>query len=202
MIAAEEWRPVVGYEEWYEMSSEARIRRLKPARGTRVGWVLKPRLAKRGYCQVTILSDQKRRELYVHSMVAVAFLGPRPLGLDVNHIDGDKLNNRASNLEYATRKENLNHASKLGLLRVGEDFGRSQLKEDDVRRIRRLALSMRVGAIAKMFGVSSPTVSDIVLGKTWKHVREATGSMPGAGGDDETVLTEIKIADITPRDRE
>jgi hypothetical protein len=191
MTAAEEWRPVVGYEEWYEVSSEGRIRRIKPARGTRVGWILRPHLANRGYRQITILSDRKRRELCVHSIVAAAFLGPRPLGHDVNHIDGDKMNNRAGNLEYVTRKENLAHASKLGLLRVGEDFGRSPLKENNIRAIRKLARSMRVGAIAKIFNVSHQTISDIVLGKTWKHVCDFA-----AEGE---VVTAVRIKDVTPR---
>jgi hypothetical protein len=198
VTAAEEWRLIVGLEDCHEISSEGRIRRTKPAQGTRVGRILATPIGRRGYRQVTIRVGERQRELYVHSLVATTFLGPRPPGQDVNHMDGDKLNNRASNLEYVSRRENLNHASKLGLLRVGEAFGRSPLKDDDILTIRKLALSMRVGVIAKMFGVSYPTVYDIVLRKTWKHVREATGSMPGVGGDDETVFTEITIKDVTP----
>ena len=58
-----------------------------------------------GYGQVFM--DRKR--YYVHCLVAEKFLGPRPMGMDVNHKDGNKLNNRIENLEYATRSRNRLH---------------------------------------------------------------------------------------------
>ncbi len=151
---------------------------MKPARGTRVGRILKTPIGRRGYKQVTIRIGEIQRELYVHSLVAATFLGPRPLGYDVNHIDADKTNNRVDNLEYVTRQQNTEHARKLGRMSCGEACGKSHLKNHDIIRIRRLAASMRVTAIAKMFRVSHGTVSDIILRKTWKHVR-------GMGGDGE-----------------
>lgn len=78
----------------------------------RRGRVLRPQPHNNGYRTV---SPDGRKHKTIHSLVAAAFLGPRPDGCDVNHIDGDKTNNAASNLEYVTRKENMQHAMATGL---------------------------------------------------------------------------------------
>jgi hypothetical protein len=170
MTGAEEWLPAVGFEEFYEVSSAGRVKRIKPAQGAQVGRVLSASLGKRGYIQVTIRTPNCRRGLYVHSMVAAAFIGPRPPGYDVNHIDACRTNNCVGNLEYVTRKENLQHASRLGRMCRGEGIRGSLLKDGDIPMIRKLAATMSNTAIAKQFNVSQPTISDILLGKTWKHI--------------------------------
>lgn len=65
----------------------------------------------RGYLRV--VCGGKLRS--VHALVAEAFIGPRPSGLEVNHKDGDKRNNRPENLEYVTRSENMRHCFRIGL---------------------------------------------------------------------------------------
>jgi len=106
----EDWRPVVGHEARYSVSNLGRVR------GPR-GHILKARYnPKRRYCAIHL--DQgggKYVDRYLHVLVAEAFLGPKPTGLDVNHKDGNRQNNAASNLEYITRSENHRHAAALGL---------------------------------------------------------------------------------------
>jgi hypothetical protein len=80
----------------------------------RGGRYLKPSLSGR-YPIVTLSKEGRIRYFTVHSLIALAFLGPRPEGGVVNHIDGNKLNNRPDNLEYCTPKENAEHAAYLGL---------------------------------------------------------------------------------------
>jgi hypothetical protein len=197
----EEWKPVLGFEEYYEVSSAGRFKRIKPSRGTQPGKILKPNLGKRGYYQVTIRTDQGRHELYLHSIVASAFLGSRPEGYDVNHIDGNKHNNRAENLEYATRKSNIQHAVLRGLTRTGESCCNAKLRNADVAVIRKLFPSMHPADIARIYRVSPATIWDIVRGRTWKYLREATGSRPDVPPQDgETVFTEIDIKDVTPKE--
>ena len=78
--------------------------------------ICKPQINnKTGYYQIGINENGKQKNIYIHKLVALAFLGNRPSGYDVNHIDGNKLNNSAANLEYCSRSENIKHAYKSGL---------------------------------------------------------------------------------------
>lgn len=78
------------------------------------GQPLVQRLSPDGYPEVTA-GRHGRGRVKVHNLVAMAFLGGRPEGFQVNHIDGNKENNKASNLEYVSQKENLRHAFVTGL---------------------------------------------------------------------------------------
>ena len=102
----EQWRAVEGYPE-YEVSNLGRVRKngkLTPLH--RVG---------KGYLRTTLQKDGKQKQDYIHRIVAKAFI-PNPENKPtVNHIDGDKNNNRVSNLEWATYLENNLHAIKNNL---------------------------------------------------------------------------------------
>ena len=115
----EEWRPVVGHEGAYEVSSLGRIRSLPrevPAGqrgGTRLisGRVLVTSIGRNGYRQVTL----RKRTHMVHTLVARSFIGERPEGYEVCHNDGDSDNNAATNLRYdtvsANRRDTVNHGN-------------------------------------------------------------------------------------------
>ena len=106
------WKPIPGFNDWYEASSLGRIRSkprvIHQSNGNkqhRKGAILKPGTAK-GYKMVVLCVDGKRKSVTVHSVVALAFLGPREPGIQVRHKDGTRDNNKVSNLEYGTRSEN------------------------------------------------------------------------------------------------
>jgi hypothetical protein len=63
---------------------------------------------------VTLCSNGRQESWFVHQLVAAAFLGPRPDGLEVRHLDGDPLNNAVSNLAYGTRLENIQDKKRHG----------------------------------------------------------------------------------------
>ena len=111
------WRPVVGFDDIYEVSDAGEVRRVVSVMGAAAGEVLSPWLAGAGYQMVGLRRPGSRRvRAYVHRLVAVAFLGAPPRGKpEVNHIDGNKLNNAASNLEWVSHSENHRHAYRLGL---------------------------------------------------------------------------------------
>lgn len=100
----ETWRPIPGYERTYRVSSLGRIYSI-PRPRTR-GGLLSVKISKRGYPAVALVQDGKQVTHEVHRLVALAFLGPRPAGADVRHLDGDCLRPHVDNLAYGTRSEN------------------------------------------------------------------------------------------------
>jgi hypothetical protein len=133
-----------------------RIRKIKPN--------------KKGYCTYHV--DSGRKHIKVHSAVMAAFVGPRPEGHQINHIDGNKSNNCLDNLEYCTGLENIRHAIKSGLIKAcGEDSSCSKLTELQALEIRKSTKLHR--EIAVDFGVTSATVSRIKNGKRWPHLHHA-----------------------------
>ena len=104
----EAWKPVVGYETYYEVSSLGRVRRLPK------GNILKHGVAGRGYARVTLSVNSVVRGKYVHHLVADAFLGKRPTGADVCHINGDIFDPRLDNLRYGTRHSNMRDSLRHG----------------------------------------------------------------------------------------
>lgn len=115
----EEWKAVKGYEGFYEVSSLGRVRSL-PRRSTS-GRVLKQYVSSHnGYCYVNLSKHNKSGSARVHCLVMAAFdpVDKKP-GFDpehtINHIDGDKTNNRLENLEWCTQSENQKHAYRTGL---------------------------------------------------------------------------------------
>lgn len=168
----EEWRPVVGLEGVYEVSSYGRVRRVLGSRGARAGRILVPRLSEDGYLYLGLHFDGKRLLRRVHRLVIEAYVGPRPPGCEVNHIDGIKLNAHYTNLEYVTRAENTQHAYDIGLKPRGAERRQSRLRDADVIEIRRLYRSgvTRCQALGDQFGVSHQTIRDIVKERKWRHL--------------------------------
>lgn len=119
----EQWKQVVGYEGLYEVSDNGRIRSIDRAikRCDGVEWQLQgvvrvQPIDKRGYPSVVLSKDGVRKTHRVHRIVMDAF-APSGRKREVNHIDGNKINNRLENLEWATSSENKIHASRTGLIK-------------------------------------------------------------------------------------
>jgi NUMOD4 motif/HNH endonuclease len=178
----EEWRDIDGYEGFYQISNRGQVASLQrqvkhPGGGfaTLTGRILKESLTGSGYPFVALCRDGMTRQHMVHRLVAKAFLGsaadPR---LQVNHKNGNKVDNQASNLEWVTPSQNLRHAVRVGLhvAARGEATGSHRLTENQVRDIRtRYGLRQaNQQALADEFGVHNSTISDIVNFKKWKHV--------------------------------
>ena len=114
MDKTEIWKDVCGFEGLYQVSNLGKVRSLDRlvnsgiGIGLRKGRVLKPQMTIRGYLQVGLNKDGKQKLFSVHRLVWTAFNGKRPEGMQVNHIDEDKTNNRLDNLNLMTPKENTN----------------------------------------------------------------------------------------------
>jgi hypothetical protein len=115
----EQWKDIVGYEGLYQVSSLGRIKSVDKVCGKRRGIVKSKMIAIQdngnGYFNAALYSNGKMKRIYVHRLVADAFLGKENGKEYVNHIDGNKSNNSLSNLEWCTRSENMKHAYDNGL---------------------------------------------------------------------------------------
>jgi hypothetical protein len=117
----EVWRDIVGYERLYQVSNWGRVKSL-PRNGTiKEERILKPRVTKNGYLYVHFRNGNISKYVKIHRLVAEAFI-PNPENKpQVNHINGNKLDNRVDNLEWNTASENTMHAFKLGLFTITRD---------------------------------------------------------------------------------
>lgn len=103
VVTEEQWRPVPGYP--FDVSTEGRVReqatrRIRNSKPNTLGYVM--------------VSNGRGHKPYLHALVALAFLGPRPSGMQVRHLDDDKSNNRPSNLAYGSCSDNRNDSVRNG----------------------------------------------------------------------------------------
>ena len=157
----------------YEISSLGRVRRCRPGPGTHVGKILKQKHNNSGYLVVCLSENCHQTTRYVHHLVAEAFVGPRPLDYEVNHEDGNKLNNRSDNLQYTTASDNMAHALALQLYVPchGEDHPAAKMNSELVRLMRKLSdRGWSYNKLAKRFKLSHSCVSKICRRAAWAHV--------------------------------
>lgn len=180
MTEKEEWRPVVGFEGFYEVSSLGRVRSLTRTVRQRCRWggtmlkTYKGRILKiyrddRERCFVNLckLGANKRRNVAV--LVAAAFLGPRPAGKIVCHGDGNPSNNTPTNLRYDTYAGNEADKKLHGTYLYGESCHAAKLTEDQVLEI--LASNRKGVDLAEELGVTAAAISAIRTGKNWAYLQ-------------------------------
>lgn len=117
LIIKEVFRPIKGYEGLYEISNFGRVKSLPKIVGRKMKpeTYLKSRISAQGYEMVTLCQEYVTFNASVHRLVAEAFIDNPEGKATINHVDGNKLNNDVSNLEWATQSENLAHAYRIGL---------------------------------------------------------------------------------------
>jgi hypothetical protein len=135
----------------------------------KTGRILTPNLISRGYIGYKLYTDGIAVPVKSHRLVAEAFLD-NPFGYpQVNHLNGIKSDNRASNLEWCTNFQNAIHAKSSGLYRSGSRHTSSKLTEIEVIKIRSL-YTINISLIAKMYSVDRKTIRSIRQRKTWRHI--------------------------------
>lgn len=171
MNPIEEWLPIEGFIGLYAVSNHGQVMSMNYHR-TGLPGILVPRQTN-GYLAVQLSRDRVVYPRSIHRLVALAFLGLCPNGLQVNHIDGNKHNNFLSNLEYVSPSANKLHAFRLGLQKKvrGIDHRNAKLTDEKVLKIKQLRAEGRTHAyIAKLYGVTASCISHISSGKGWSHV--------------------------------
>lgn len=124
------WKDIEGYEGIYRVSSYGRVLSVnygpkgKFGLNTPMSKVLRPSVATTGYLTVELYKGKSRKRVYVHRLVASAFI-PNPVGKpEINHVDGNKQNNNVTNLEWVTTSENTRHAINNNLRFVNPAIGK------------------------------------------------------------------------------
>lgn len=170
---AMELRALPGFEGRYGVTRDGRVWSYahawingKGAPQSHDGMWLNPVLDKTGYLRVRLSLGKRRQFPSVHRVVALAWL-PNPGGLpQVNHIDGDKLNNRDTNLEWCTPGDNNRHAYAIGL---HGPHPRRKLSDEGARSVRsRHAAGDSVAELAREFGLDRKTVYGVLKGRTYR----------------------------------
>lgn len=175
MLEPEEWRAIPGLP-LYECSSLGRVKALAKTTKSRWGiynFIISEKLlsghrTKLGYIKHSVSG----RKMFAHRLVAMAFI-PNPENKpEVNHINGVASDNRVTNLEWVTPKENMHHC--FNVIKTGArgiTSARSKLSETDVLDIRSLkTFGAKQVSLAKAYHVTGECISSIVNRYTWKHI--------------------------------
>ncbi len=155
------WKKIKGFPD-YEISNHGRVKSLK------FGKIKYLSLIEERYFFV-MLSKGKAVRKRVHSLVAEHFVkGKNGLRKNVNHKDGNKLNNYFENLEWVTYKQNLNHARKLGLNKPHKKM--RKLSDNQIKEIRELKKNKTLKQLSKIYGVTPDHISKICNFRFWVDI--------------------------------
>lgn len=162
------WKGVFGFDN-YLCNEQGEIYSLKRNK------ILKGTVNKQGYkCVLLTKNDGKIKRVRVHRIVAQTFI-PNPENKpQINHKDGNKMNNAISNLEWVTSKENIHHAIKTGLVdNSGTHHGQATCNEEKLKEIRNLiSEGKKDKEIEKITGIPFYTIGGIRKGKHYKEKQE------------------------------
>lgn len=168
------WKEIPDYP-LYEVSNMGRVRSWNNGRWGRrkTPLILKPFYSGNyRYNAVGIYNEDGISTPTIHRLVMLAFCGPRPDGMETRHLNGNKRDNRLSNLSWGTRTENVHDRNIHGTHNKGERHGMSKLTKKQVIEIRNLYSTGKYSYanIGKMFKVSRANIGDIVRKDSWKHI--------------------------------
>lgn len=180
----EQWKSIPGYEGFYSVSNFGRVRsedriikyntnpRFKDRIHKAKGQILNPSIdnAGKGYYRVTLSKSSKLKFFQVHRLVMLAFIGERPNGFEIRHIDGNCRNNCLNNLTYGTKSENMQDAIRHGTFPLAEKRPGAKLNREIVKDICIRGMNGEMADdIGNIYGVRGGTIRQIWKGKTWKN---------------------------------
>jgi hypothetical protein len=168
-LAAGRWKPVgFGWGDIYEVSSLGHVRRI--GSNALIGTV-----SGNGYVRVQLSRAGTTETFLIHKLVADAFIGPRPDGHHIDHINGVRDDNRFVNLRYCSPQQNISYTVERGANAVADRNGASVLTADQVRAIRQAKSEggryWGAARIAKELGVHESTVRKAASGKYYSALR-------------------------------
>lgn len=144
------WKPVIGYEGLYEVSNSGEIKSIFYGKNPKI---LKKSKTTTGYYKIELSKNKKRKSFKVHRLVAIAFIPNMENKPNINHIDGNPLNNNIDNLEWCTQKENVIHAVEIGLK------SKTYISKNELRRLY-LVEKKPVRKLEEIYSVSNTVICD------------------------------------------
>lgn len=169
------WKPIINYENIYEISNFGRVKRLIGYR-CRKERILRPREQKSGHLYVSLCKNNVVKNYRIHRLVLSAFMGQCPPGTEGCHNDGDPKNNKLENLRYDTHRNNMQDSIKHGTIanHKGSRSGMAKLNEWQVRIIKRLLEDeyLTPKEIAGIFKISRQAIYNIKWKRRWRHINE------------------------------
>jgi Mor family transcriptional regulator len=153
------WKPVLNYEGIYEISENGDVKRIANTNNQyKVGHILKSNVIN-GYAHVQLHKNSKVKSMRVHRLVAISFIANPSKKPHVNHIDGNKLNNNLSNLEWCTPSENQLHKHRV----LNRTFRKYVLSSEDLQKLIELRISgKRLNELSKMFNIPPSSLHNIL----------------------------------------
>src|SRR5262245_6697532 len=126
---------------------------------------------RKGYMRVCVRVNGKTKTPYVHTLMLLAFIGPRPPGCETRHKNGNRTDNWIDNLAWGTRQENADDRLSHGTQIRGQDVHSSKLTPEQVKELRSLNLAgWGCRRLARIFGLNRTSVLAICKRESWKHV--------------------------------
>ena len=165
-------KQIIGYEGLYEIDKSGNVYSLRYKRPFKI---LTPAKTRTGYLIIRMQKNKKQFGTGLHTLLAKHFI-ENPNGYkEVNHIDGNKLNNSLDNLEWCTHSENIRHADRIGLRKMpkGSKHANAIINEKIAKEIKEKCKVFYYGLeakLAKEYNVTRWVISDIRRNKSWKEV--------------------------------
>lgn len=182
-LSPEIWKPIPGYKRYYKISNHGRVksipRKVKVITPGKKSWhrkfpgvIIKGRANHCGHVGVILFKNGHGRYRFIHSLVLIAFVGPKPKGTQCCHWDGNPSNNTISNLRWGTPKDNSLDKQRHNTMIKGEKHSQAKLTERDILEIRRLYSEEKTSKsqLATRYKVSWQAIYLIVNRRRWKHI--------------------------------
>lgn len=165
----EKWKPIIGYENLYEISSIGRIRSYY-TNAKNIGNTVKIKeqsTDKDGYKRVSLYDATKpvsTKNVAIHRLVLQTFIGPCPPGMEASHLDGDKTNNRLDNLKWESHYDNEQHKQEHGTRKKGIESALFKLSFEEIEEIRELYIpyKMSQSKLAEKYNVCEDTIRKVL----------------------------------------